>query len=141
MLDSRSSEANLTAFKIPGKQVFATNIEAANHSIGLWVNKNADLSMLTPSFSVSANARVYVNNVTQWNGITTNNFTYPLVYQVVSEDESKTVEWNVTVKIDDTKPVITLAGETPIKIAYGTPFTDPGATAFDNVDGDITVKI
>jgi hypothetical protein len=140
-LDSRSSEANLIAFNIPAKQVAAPRIEAANHSIGIWVNKNANLSMLTPSFSVSANARVYVNNVTQWNGLTTNNFTKPLVYQVVSEDESSAVDWTVTVMIDSTKPVITLAGDTPMKVAFGSLFTDPGATASDNLDGDITTKI
>jgi hypothetical protein len=140
-LDSRSSEAKLITFNIPGKQVNLSAIEATNHGIGIWVNKNADLSMLTPAFSVSANTRVYVNNVTQWNGITTNNFTRPLVYQVVSEDESTTVDWNVTVKIDNIKPVITLAGDTPMNVAYGSVFANPGATALDNVDGDITAKI
>jgi hypothetical protein len=141
IVDSRNSEANLIAFNISGNQVAASNIVAANHSIGIWVNKKADLSMLTPTFSVSANAHVYVNNVTQWNGITSNNFSRPLVYQVVSEDESTTVDWNVTVKIDYTKPVIKLAGDTPMKVAYGAVFADPGATALDNVDGDLTSKI
>ena len=140
-VDSRNSQAYLNAFNIPGKQVGSTNIVAANHSIGIWVNKKANLSMLTPSFSVSTNARVYVNNVTQWNGITSNNFSQPLVYRISSEDESTSVDWNVTVKIDDTKPVIKLSGDTPMKVAYGAIFADPGATALDNVDGDLTSKI
>ena len=49
---------------------------------------------------------------------------------------SRTV--NVT---DQTKPVITLLGASPANLAVGQAFTDAGATALDNVDGDITANI
>ena len=42
---------------------------------------------------------------------------------------------------DTTPPVITLLGDATIHIAQGAPYTDPGATALDNVDGDITSHI
>lgn len=42
---------------------------------------------------------------------------------------------------DTTKPVITIVGDNPIDIAKGVTFTDPGATATDNVDGNITANI
>lgn len=38
-------------------------------------------------------------------------------------------------------PVITLLGNQTITVECGTPFTDPGATALDNVDGNITGSI
>jgi hypothetical protein len=39
----------------------------------------------------------------------------------------------------DTKaPVITLNGEPAISVPYGSPFTDPGATASDDIDGDLS---
>lgn len=38
-------------------------------------------------------------------------------------------------------PVITLLGSNPMTINYGTPFVDPGATAIDDVDGDISESI
>lgn len=45
-------------------------------------------------------------------------------------------------KKDDTvAPVITLNGDNPMVIAVGTSFTDPGATATDDVDGDLTADI
>ncbi len=44
-------------------------------------------------------------------------------------------------KPDTTKPVITLKGGATITITQGNDFTDPGATATDNKDGDITSKI
>lgn len=42
---------------------------------------------------------------------------------------------------DTIAPVITLNGAATMQVAKGTTFTDPGATAQDNVDGDITSKI
>ncbi len=42
---------------------------------------------------------------------------------------------------DTTKPVITLTGSASMSIVKGSTFTDPGATATDNVDGNITSKI
>ncbi len=44
-------------------------------------------------------------------------------------------------KDDVTKPVVTLVGANPLTVNAGTAFTDPGATATDDVDGDITSKI
>lgn len=42
---------------------------------------------------------------------------------------------------DSTPPVITLVGDNPINLVQGAPFTDPGATAADDVDGDISGDI
>ena len=45
---------------------------------------------------------------------------------------------NVT---DTTAPVITLVGDAQITVEVGTTYTDLGATASDNYDGDITADI
>jgi hypothetical protein len=42
---------------------------------------------------------------------------------------------------DTTKPVITLLGSNPVSINVGQTYTDAGATALDNFDGDITLSI
>lgn len=42
---------------------------------------------------------------------------------------------------DTTKPIIVLLGSTPVTVVVGTSYTDAGATASDNKDGDITSKI
>jgi hypothetical protein len=44
-------------------------------------------------------------------------------------------------KKDTTPPVITIIGDNPLTVALGQPFVDPGATAYDETDGDITNKI
>ena len=51
--------------------------------------------------------------------------------QIVFEDEAA----------DTTAPVITLIGSIVIELSVGDTFTDPGATATDNVDGDLTSSI
>ena len=53
---------------------------------------------------------------------------------------------NVSLVVDDsgndiTAPVITLNGDAVVNLTVGDAFTDPGATATDNVDGDISANI
>jgi len=43
--------------------------------------------------------------------------------------------------VDTTPPEITLTGDTQVFISVGTTYTDQGATATDDVDGDITAAI
>ncbi|MFL2495056.1 MAG: immunoglobulin-like domain-containing protein [Porticoccaceae bacterium] len=47
----------------------------------------------------------------------------------------------VTVTPDVTIPVITLLGDASISLELGTAYTDAGATAVDNIDGDISASI
>ena len=42
---------------------------------------------------------------------------------------------------DVTAPVITIVGDDPLYVNQGSEFIDPGATATDNIDGDITANI
>ncbi len=69
--------------------------------------------------------------------------TYSVTYNVsdaagnVADEVTRTV--NITP--DVTKPVITITGDTEVSLELGTAYTDPGATASDNIDGDITSSI
>jgi len=47
----------------------------------------------------------------------------------------------LVVVADTTAPVVTLSGAATMSLTQGSTFTDPGATATDNVDGDLTAKI
>lgn len=46
-----------------------------------------------------------------------------------------------TIPIDSEAPVITLNGDNPIIVKQGDPYVEPGATAKDNYDGDLTDQI
>ncbi len=47
----------------------------------------------------------------------------------------------ISAPADDTPPVITLLGDNPLELQVGATYTDPGATATDDVDGDLTAAI
>ncbi len=48
---------------------------------------------------------------------------------------------NVVALADTTAPVITLLGTSPVSVTVGSSYSDAGATAADDVDGDITSSI
>ena len=70
--------------------------------------------------------------------------TYTLTYTVAdaaSNTASTTRTVTVSDLVDTTPPVITLNGSSTIQLNIGENWTDPGATATDDVDGDITSSI
>ena len=67
---------------------------------------------------------------------------YTVTYNVTDSDGNAAAEVTRTVNvIDDVVPVITLTGDTPVTVEVGSTYTDAGATATDNLDGDITNSI
>ncbi|WP_411893900.1 immunoglobulin-like domain-containing protein [Winogradskyella sp. A2] len=69
--------------------------------------------------------------------------TYLVTYNVSDAAGNAATEVVRTVNViqDTTAPVITLIGSANISLELGDSFSDPGATATDNVDGDITANI
>ena len=69
--------------------------------------------------------------------------TYSVTYNVSDAAGNPAAEVSRTVNVtaDTTPPVITLLGSTPVNIELGSTYTDAGATAADNIDGDITANI
>src|SRR6185369_2806296 len=48
---------------------------------------------------------------------------------------------NVVAAADTTLPTITLSGANPLTLTQGTPYSEPGYSATDNVDGNITSNV
>ena len=68
--------------------------------------------------------------------------TYVVTYNVSDAAGNPAAQLTRTVNVgDDTSPVITLLGANPLSLSVGDTYIDPGATASDNVDGDITSNI
>lgn len=68
--------------------------------------------------------------------------TYTVRYNVDDSLGNAAVEKTTTVYvIDTTPPVITMLGSSPIDVPQGTTYTDAGATATDDVDGNVTSNI
>ena len=67
---------------------------------------------------------------------------YTVTYNVTDSSGNAASEVTRTVNVTDTTaPVITLVGDAQITVEVGTTYTDLGATASDNYDGDITADI
>ncbi len=62
-------------------------------------------------------------------------------YYVQDHAGNETVKQIEITNIDREKPMITLNGQEKMSIAIRSAFTDPGATALDNLDGDLTENI
>ena len=68
--------------------------------------------------------------------------TYTVTYNVSDTSGNAAVPVTRTVNVvDTTAPVITLLGDNPMTIEVGSTFTNPGATALDVGDGDLTSSI
>lgn len=68
--------------------------------------------------------------------------TYTLTYNVSdSTGNAATAVTRDVIVADTSPPVISLIGANPIEHELGNPFTDPGATATDSLDGDLTLSI
>lgn len=82
-------------------------------------------------------------NVTVTGTVDTNTAgTYELTYRVNdASGNSATAVRTVVVAADTVAPIISLLGRNPESIWQGDEFADPGATATDDVDGDITANI
>lgn len=67
---------------------------------------------------------------------------YTVRYDANDSSGNKAVEVTRTVNVvDTTPPVITLIGDNPLTIALGNPYTEKGATAIDNYDGNLDANI
>ena len=74
-----------------------------------------------------------------WNGIINMNILSGTVSDVAWNSNSPSIVISNTVTIDQTAPVVTLSGLSPMTIAQGWSYTEQGATRTDNVDGTWTI--
>ena len=71
--------------------------------------------------------------------------TYTVTYNITDSSGNIAVQKTRTVRViaavDNVPPVITVVGSNPASLTVGTAYTDAGATAVDDIDGDITDNI
>ena len=110
------------------------------------------------SYRFNSNPPICVNTSNHNNtGIHTESFsitapvnpgTYDITFQAYSNDSCSagmisiplTLNNAITVR-DIIPPVITMLGSSPVFVEFGASYSDFGATAFDNVDGNLTASI
>lgn len=133
-IDAKNSEATIIAYSVPN-QVGASVIDGVSKTVKVFVDNNANLSALVPTFQISDFATLRIGTYLQNSGITTLNYTLPVVYNVLAQNGA--IE-NWTVTIERVKPTITLLGDAVVSLDKGCVYTEAGYTAKDNLDADIT---
>lgn len=96
------SDAELTSFGF-NDQV-ADSLSISNDGISFFFVNNIDETQLTPNFSLSDGARAFVGQVEQTSGVGVRDFSSPVVYQIMSEDESVLNEITISVFDDNDLP-------------------------------------
>lgn len=78
-------------------QTDEANINTTNHAISIEVESIADVTSLSPTFTLSKGSTVKIGNVEQVSGTTSNDFTNPVTYTITAEDGVTIQDWVVTV--------------------------------------------
>nr|WP_246594254.1 immunoglobulin-like domain-containing protein [Evansella tamaricis] len=66
---------------------------------------------------------------------------YSLVYTVTDNAGNEGDATRVVRVVDTTAPIITLDGANPLSLDVGSPFVEPGYSAVDNLDGNLTDQV
>jgi len=129
-----SNLCNVTSFGFESPK--ATGVISGN-KVTVTVPKGTDLTNLVASFTLSAGASAKVDTVKQITGVTVNNFSSVVVYDITAADNYNKKSFEVTVKFDESASLNELVN-TNIK-AYPNPST--GEFKFAVKAGQLSVKI
>ena len=122
---------------------FNVDFFSMNPPMSMKIEVYKDGALLLPTFwSANTNGRIYYKT---YSYTPTSSGTYEI--RVIGTDkintdyESLTLIVNPVTQPDTIRPVITLLGANPQTIIQGNLYTELGATATDNIDGDLTDEI
>ena len=137
-INAKNTQANIVSYSV-ANQVGTSVIDPTLKTVKVLVNNNANLTALVPNFQLSDFATLRIGTYIQNSGVTTLNYGgVPVVYNVVAQN-GNTENWTATIEV--AKPEITLLGNAVVSIDKGCVYTEPGYTAKDNLNTDITASV
>jgi citrate lyase gamma subunit len=95
---AQSDKTEINDYKFP-EQTGAAEIDDDNATVDIEVEYGTDLTQLVAEFKLSRRATAFVNGIEQKSKSSVNDFTDPVVYTVVAEDDETTQDWIVTVTL------------------------------------------
>lgn len=110
-----SSEAVLNSFSFLGITSVSSNIQ--NEKIEIKLPNHTDITSLTPEFSISDGAHFFVKTTAQISGVSSHDFTDPIICKVLSENEATLKEYEVSVTVDNSNieiPLLTLSTDSDV---------------------------
>ncbi len=112
-----SSESKFITYSLEN-QVEESVIDTVNNQITCVIPWGNSFDSLMATYTTSFLARVFVNGVEQESGVTKNNFLSPVVYEIISADETDTSYYTVTVKWQNAVPTDIILSDTIIDASY-----------------------
>ena len=123
-------EAEILSFEIPG-QTGETMIEPEYTRVTVVVPYNTDLTALVPQFTLTPDAKAYIDDVEQVSGSSVVDFTDPVTYNIVSSDADFFKSWSIAITLD----------QPPVGALF-TRFSIPNQAGTTHIDQDAkTIKI
>lgn len=103
-----SDKAVFSSFNFSG--ITALSESVSSDKINIVLPKDTNLSALIPVYNSSIRSKVFVEDILQESGNTTQDFTNPIIYKVLSENEAvlTTYEVTVTSSINETLTTVTI---------------------------------
>ncbi len=98
-LNVLSDQTDILSYVVE-EQISESLIDHQAKTIDVLVDASADISTLVAQFTLSEGAVAYVDDKQQESGTTVNDFSEPLVYNVIAEDDVSQEDWTVTVSTD-----------------------------------------
>jgi hypothetical protein len=92
-----SLQSEISRFGFSG--VTINDIIVEGSQITLYLDRNADIETLKATFELSSGAQLFLGNIKQVSGISSLNYTNPIQFQVMSEDQSIIKQWSIVVKV------------------------------------------
>ncbi len=127
-----NNEKDFLTFSHPNQTNNAV-INTAEHSVQLEVGSTVDLATLITEFTLSEYATASIGGNEQTSGVTSNDFSSPVVYTITAEDGS-TQDWTVTVtKLED------INTENDI-LSFSLPY-QVGNTTINNDNHTVTLEV
>ncbi|MBN2729915.1 MAG: T9SS type A sorting domain-containing protein [Bacteroidales bacterium] len=97
-LDQLSDSTDILAYSFP-QQTGPANIDPALHEVHIEVTNGTLLNALTATFTLSGGASATITGTPQQSGISVNNFTSAVIYNVLAENGIDNQDWTVYVSI------------------------------------------
>ncbi len=98
VLRNHSSKSLFTDFSF-AEEVEEAKIDESSRTIEISVAGVSDLTTLKATFKLSNGATASIDGIPQSSGVTTSDFTDPVIYTILAEDGSTSQDWTVTVSL------------------------------------------
>ena len=93
-----NNQANIVDFSFKNTAVLETSIAA--DTIEITLPSSVNLNNLVANFTTNTGAKVYVDFVLQISGVSSQNYSNPIEFQVLSEDESVLKTYDIVIMVD-----------------------------------------